>query len=318
MTKLTRFASLLCLLYSCSLGHSDWKASIQSAKKGESILSNQYETVAYIHASFLSHFEPSKANTTQDHPSQTLPLALRLPFVELVGGLRSLGPSTESIVEGNYQNFLVGAKDFTPPSGLGMFDYRACYIGISERGSQPDIATVFEKAQMTSIAGAHVWTWSVPPAEGHPEPFKFYATQVADRYFLMTNGEQAFSDAFTELTSSKRLSTNAILEALQTHEYWVYRQIRPGGAGEGKSNVPSNAFAITFFADINAKQTYFEVHKSNHAPKTVSTDLPMANLIHYQQIRPGIWQASIPLTEDPASTNAFYQAMYYLGFGVAL
>ncbi len=86
----------------------------------------------------------------------------------LATGIHASGPGTIRILEQSYTAFTVGAKDFTPPQGLGIFTSHDCYIGIARRGPKPDLVSVFNLAKPDFIAGARVWSWSIPPFEGYP------------------------------------------------------------------------------------------------------------------------------------------------------
>ena len=172
------------ILISCSFKEPQCNAATPPEVRAEAVLFNQFETVAYTRTDLLSGFDIRELDQDERHTIPELPFTLRLPFVTLVGGLRALGSTALRVLGQSYTAFAVGAKNFTPPHGFGIFNSQACYIGIAERGAQLNLVSVFSQAKSDVIAGTRAWVWSIPPSEGHPVVTTFYAAQIADLYLF--------------------------------------------------------------------------------------------------------------------------------------
>ena len=133
------------------------RAETISERRATSVLFNRFETVVYTRTDFLSRTSGHNSNYVDSA------IRLRLPFLELLGGLKVLGTDAASVVLDKYSAALVGAKDFAPPVGLGMVSSRKCYIAILNSGDQPNIEPTFHQAAYELIDGRQVWTWSAPP-----------------------------------------------------------------------------------------------------------------------------------------------------------
>src|SRR5271170_3574346 len=245
--------------------------------RAASVLFKQYETVVYTNASLLSDL--NARDFTKDVDSLA---NLKLPFIELLGGLKALGPNTEKDVEKSYSAFLVGAKNFVGPEGLGMFHSRTCYIGVLEGATQSALEPDFRKASYEFIGGRRVWIWSISPDEGYSKPTKFYAAQIAGLYFVMTNNREDFEEAANALTVAENSKPASIsvsgLETFRTHKYWAYRLIRRSGIinsdTAGIRNPTPEVVALTFFADVDQRESFIQVISPDKAMKTIPKVVP--------------------------------------------
>jgi hypothetical protein len=299
------------------VGHAETKPETRAA----SMLFKQFETVAYARTDFLSRFDAYDVNKDVDSLAN-----LRLPFLELVGGLRFLGSNAERDVEKSYSAVLVGAKDFVGPEGLGAVSSRKCYLGMLEGSAQPDIEPDFRQASYESIDGRQVWTWSIPAYEGHPRPTKFYAVQIASSYFVMTNNREDFREAVNALASAESSQTTSIgvsgWESLSAHKYWVYRLIRRSGVvsseAAGIEDLTPDMISLAFFADIDKRTGSLRILSSDKSTKAIPKVFRASELNHFQSLEPGIWQETISLSKDEAGFDALFEVFYSFGFGVAL
>src|SRR5271154_7432756 len=123
MTNGRRLFAAVALVAFPLLGYLTCHAETKPETRAASVLFKQFETVAYARTDFLSSLDAHDFNKDVDSLSD-----LRLPFLELIGGLRALGSKTEKDVEKSYSAVLAGAKDFVGPEGLGMVSSRTCYI----------------------------------------------------------------------------------------------------------------------------------------------------------------------------------------------
>ena len=315
--QLTAIASIAFTLF---FAHSRCDAQTGAEVRAASVLLKQFEVVAYAKTEFLSGSEP-QGGAEVDAESH-----LRLPFLALIGSLRYLGKTTESGIEESYSSVVVGARDFISPQGLGMVNSSTCYIGILKSGAQPNVETYFRQATHESIEGRQGWTWSVPPYEGYPKPTKFYAAQIADSYFVISNNLQDFQAVTTSLTAPEGATTAFTgvpgWTAFSAQNYWLYRSVRRSGAidpdAAGTSVLTPDVSAIFFFADPGKRQGTLRVLSSDTTMKTKPNVLPDSELSRLQSQGAGTWQAILPLAKDEPSFDAMFHLFYFLGYGIAI
>ena len=304
-------------------GHAESNPQARAA----STLFKQYETVVYARTEFLSNLPaPSSPDIFK---LDAYKRDMRFPFLELLGGLGVLSPDLAGVLEKSYRVFLVGAKDFTEPEGLGMVSSTKCYIGVLENGAQPNIEVDFRSASYVSIAGKRIWTWSVPPYEGHPRPTSFYAAQVAGPYFVMTNDLTAFQEAANALVSTESVSAPSDVfgwDTFSPYKYWAYRHFGRSGTVTGTKFQPTeeegslrDVVAMAFFADLDKGQGFLQVFSSDKSMKAVPKALlPDVDQNWLQPQKPGVWYARFPLSGSTQDDNPLFTVIGFLGFALYL
>lgn len=115
---------LLLCTFECSNG-----ADPILEKQAGALLLKQYESVVSARSNALSQLRFYDPSLNFEGKS------LGLPFIYMMGGLKAVGPNTYSIVEGDSDVLLTGAKDFVAPQGLGMVTARTCNIAILAPGA---------------------------------------------------------------------------------------------------------------------------------------------------------------------------------------
>jgi hypothetical protein len=282
-----------------------------------SALFKQFETVAYTKSDFLSKFDDQGSATASEYD-------MRLPFLSFLGGLMVLGPEAVMDLEKGYSAVLVGAKDFTAPEGIGAVSSNSCYVAILDGNKEPDLEHDFDKAKSELISGNQVWTWSAPPYEGHPKPTYFYAAQVAQRYFVMTNSHDDFLPVVRALSTSDSLlptSMNALnWETYASQKYWVFRSIGGGGLSADGSDTKElkEVIALTFYADADKNESFIRVLSSDKSMKSKPKVLPDSEMNRIEPQGAGIWQARIPLSAEGREDDPLFRVFSYFGFGVVL
>jgi hypothetical protein len=317
MTKTYKSAILLTISGICTMGYLNAQGPTRS-EVAASILFSDFETVGYTTTEFLS---TTFAKTAESGDSTA---NMAQPFVELIDGLKALGPNSIKQVEKTYNGFLVGAKDFAPPQGIGAVTSHKCYVGTLKDGPSTNLGPYFHQAVEEVIDARQVWTWSIPAAEGALGPSKFYAAQIGASYFLMTNNREDFLEMANKLasgTTSKPASANVRAWSIfNKYEYWVYRSLsRPNGTRSGKTTtvdeLSPDVTAIAFFADVKARKGFVRVFSSDTTMKVVPNLLPTSEVARLTPIENGTWQATIPLSKDEAASEALFRVFYNLGFG---
>jgi hypothetical protein len=306
-----------------SFGYLSAETDAESRTRAAEVLFQQFETVAYSSTDVLSRFDKASVNTPQNEANMVLPLALRLPFVQLIGGLRLLGPNTMTELQSNYSGVLVGAKGFTPPAGFGMVSSQDCYIGMLRPQGRSLVESYFSQSTFELIDGQRVWTWSAPPYEGYPHSTTFYLTVVEHTYFVIGNDLAEFRATVRRLTTEGTKDNTKISDpnASSDKKYWVYRSIRwnkatrdvdPAGLAKVTSTI-----AMRFAVDFETMTGQVEADSADETLKTIK-ELPASEVLHYEPREAGTWRAAVPIAEDPATTTALFTVFSLFGFGVVL
>jgi hypothetical protein len=297
-------------------GHAQTSQEIRAA----SALFEQYETVAYARADL------SAGSDTNGPLHVDSVVNLKLPFEELIAAIHILGPTTAADLRNGYGSVLMGAKDFVPPKGIGAVRSRKCYIGVLEGRVQPNIEADFGNTSHELIGGRRVWTWSTRSSNETPSPTEYYAAQIANSYFVMTNNPQDFEQivrAITSGESSKSAPTGVFgWETFSTHKYWMSRLLRRDGVASpiaaGIKELSPDLAALVFIADVDQRRGSLMVLSSDRAMKTVPSVFLDSESNRLQPLGSGIWQTTIPLTNDQAGFNTLFRVFYSFGFGAFL
>ncbi|HEX4310138.1 MAG TPA: hypothetical protein VHZ25_08920 [Acidobacteriaceae bacterium] len=283
-----------------------------------SVLLEQFETVFYARADLL------EGSGAYRQLSAQISNTLRVPFANLLQGLDPLGKQVSAEMLGNADAALVGAKDFRSPSGpppnLGGVQSSSCYIIVLKKRNSFDLGRVASKSSVISSAGGSVWKWSAPPSEGHPQPYTFYAAQVAGAYVLISNNADdlgGISGKLSIMSAAPNLDGIPDWATLSQHEVWGYRRYRhteENKTAAGTSEVTPEAQALSFFADPKQKTGVLRLFSS-----TASTSDKMnatGTIPPFKAVGSGVWQTTIPLTEDQKTSEQMFVVMSWFGFGV--
>jgi hypothetical protein len=301
----------------------DTSSDARSRARAASVLFPQFDTVEYATTDVLSRFDSPSGSTPNTGSDQTLPIALRLPYIQLIGGLHFLGQDTLTTLKTNYSGVLVGAKGFTPPEGLGMVHSQDCYIGLLRPGGHSIVEAYLNQSGSQTIDGQQVWTWTAPPDEGYPHTTTFYIADIAHSYFVMGNDLTEFRATMRQLSQGTEDDSKiSDPDALSDKAYWAYRSVRwnkvkfdfdPTGAAAQTATV-----VMKFTGDFGTMTGQMETDTTDAAYQTDPKGLPGSGLFNYRRKAPGSWVATVPIAKDPKSTNELYTVAALFGFGVAL
>lgn len=293
-------------------------ANTAEQQRAASAVFDQFETVFYARGDLLSGSGGYKRLSQQDAN------ALRVPFANLLQGLDPLGRQASAEILGNADAALVGAKDFHapggPPPGLGGVQSRFCYVLVLGTRSTFEISRVGSKSGVMSSAEGAAWKWSAPPTEGHPQPYTFYATQVAHSYVLISNNLDdlhAMSAKLSASDTAPNLSSIRDWESISQHEVWGYRRYRHDEGNKvaaGTSEVMPDAQAVAFFADPKQKTGVLRLFSptAGTADKMNGTRI----LFPFKAAGSGAWETIIPLAGDQKTSDQMFAVMSLFGFGV--
>jgi hypothetical protein len=310
----------------CSLGcanaatGTDTGTDAGSRTRAASVLFPQFETVEYATTDVLSRFDSPSGNTPNTGSDQTLPISLRLPFIQLIGGLGLLGQDTLTTLKTNYSGVLVGAKGFTPPEGLGMVHSQDCYIGLLRPGGHSIVAAYLNQSGSQLIDGQRVWTWTAPPYEGYPHTTTYYIADIEHSYFVMGNDLTAFRATVHQLTQGTEDDSKIPdPDALSDKAYWAYHSIRYNTHDADPTGPAAQVTVVLkFTVDFGTMMGQMEADSADAALQTDPKALPGSAVFHYEKKAPGSWQAAVPIAEDPKSTTALYTVAALFGFGASL
>ena len=173
--------------------------------------------------------------------------------------------------------------------------------------------------------GSPVWSWKGRPTEGHPEPVLFYASQIANSYFLVCNSFQVLKNVAEKLTPATKVSTTLAKiqdwDLVGTHDIWGYRRYRFGPdvnrTASGLIYVSPRAQALSFYVEIGVlrKKAFLRVLDSTTEGGTPVHAQVQGNLPKFQRISPGVWQSAFPLAGDEVSNGRTVLVMFMFGIG---
>jgi hypothetical protein len=316
----TKWASEIALMLVAFLLSGCTRNAVSSTEqqRAASVLFDQYETVFYARSDLLS------GSGGYRQLSQPGANALRVPFANLLQGLDPLDKQVSADMLGNADAALVGAKNFRSPSGpppsLGGVQSSFCYIIVQKKRNSFDLGKVASNSSVISSFGGSVWKWSAPPSEGHPQPYTFYAAQVAGTYLLISNNVEdlgAISRKLSVTSGAPNLEGIRDWETLSQHEVWGYRHYRhteENKTAAGTSEVTPEAQALSFFADPKRKTGVLRLFSSTAG--TAKKMNATGTIPPFKAAGSGVWQTTIPLTGDQKMSEQMFAAMSWFGFGV--
>ncbi len=280
------------------------------------VLLQQFETVFDSSANLLSESRGSKNFSKRDGNT------LRIPFAYLISSLDSLGGGATDDVLANAEAVLVGAKDFHPPAGLGGVRSQSCYVVVLRNGSKFDFRKHFHQSAVPFAGEISSWNWSAKLGEfgeGDPRASSLYAAQIAEAYALVANDLEELQIVAKALTSPPQsLGANEWASVVQ-HEVWGYRRYRrteTNRVAAGTSDVTSTAKALIFFFDSAKKTGVLRLLASDDS--TAERINAEARLPPLKPIGSGVWETTIPLMGDAATSERMGAMMWLFGFGLYL
>lgn len=293
-------------------------ADTNNASRAESVLLNRFESVMSIQTRFLRDSE----NVSQ-LPKREI-AGLRVPFDYFVRALDKLGNDALSGVLDHSDSVFVGAKDFASPAGLGVVHSKLCYVVILAQPNTFQIRRYFSESPFASASGAPVWKWSSNLQEFGEEdsrPSSLYAGQIGQSYILVSNDVsemQTVAGLLVSLGSTlpKAISTYDLGLADQ-HELWGYRLYRQAQdvTAAGTLDVTRAAKALVLFLDLEKMTLVLRLLESRTDGSTASKMAASSKLPPFKPVGSGVWELTIPVTDDQGTRERIFFIMWRFGFG---
>jgi hypothetical protein len=274
-------------------------------------LFQQFETVFQIKANLLSQ------SGTHDFR--------RVPFVPLVRGLAGLGKDVPAEILANADAILLGTKDYTMPKGLGTVHSTFCYVIVLSNSI--DIQRYFSQPVSSTVSG-RIWSWSANLqefGENEPRPSTLYVGETGQSYLLVSNNEEELQQLAVRLrdTSDNIFAVLAGLrewEEVGQHKFWGYRRYRHDRVVDkfaaGMTKVTPAMAELIVYADDGTTgilQLYCST-SDDSTSKSAATMMPLL-----MPRGSGIWQASVPLTdEEKESMKSLIPMTWLFGFGIVV
>lgn len=303
-------------------------ASPGSELRASSALFREFETVVYAKASLFPGIGEHKglsgwaANNLLD------------PFNYLKAGLRQLGTDMPSEVLRNGDSVFLGAKEFSPPDGLGPVHSRRCYVVVLSGDHDVDLRRHFRASSVASFAGQPVWTWTAnlgELGENNPRASTLYAAQVGRSYVLVSNDLAEIQTVGEYLTSAaagaEGLSGIRDWEFVRRHDMWAYRRCRFAGVVDtsavGLGDFTPAALAVAFWIEPGRKSGTLRLFTS---PGDASAAVrfnekmrqPGALLSPLAPAGPNLWEVSVSIAEGRRSGEELFEVTGLFGFATYL
>jgi hypothetical protein len=241
-------------------------------------------------------------------------------------GFKSLEPSVATQALKNSDAVMLGAREFLPPSGLGVVHSRRCYVFVLSPGITFNFREHVRQVPTLSFGGAVIWHWSAKLGEfGEKDsrPTSFYALQVAHSYLLVSNNLEELRTVTKRLSSSDE-SANALPETrdwslVTQHKYWSYRRYNFGSTVDkraaGVSDVTQGARGLMLFLNSGTRVVALRLYSSAEDDRTAELINSRGGLPPLKLIFAGTWETTIPLQGSEESSDELVGVMYLLGFG---
>ena len=257
---------------------------------------------------------------------------IRAPFAFLLGSLEALEKQAPNEVLDNAEAVLVGTKDYSPPkSGLGMVRSTFCYILVLRDKSGLNVSRYF-KRPISSTSLGPVWHWSAALeefGEDHPRPSSLYAAQIAQSYVLVSNNLEEIEYLAASLRSSADDNSRVLArlhewEEVGQHKFWGYRRFKqgrvPGKSDFTTSRISLTTDALTVYADSREGMGVLRVVSSSPDDKTAENLNAAEYMPRLAPRGPGIWQATIPLTQEDkqGDGDSIFLLCWLFGFGAII
>jgi len=217
---------------------------------------------------------------------------------------------------------LLGAEEFSPPSGLGPVTSRRSYVIVLKPNGLKAVAQDFTATAVVMINGAQVWTWTTPPLDGASTPATFYATPIGSDYLLIANDKLELvttADALSSILSNNLKSTAPITaNPYRSYGFWAHRSIRRSGPApdaSGFNDLGMDVSGLTFYVNISDRKGYVEADVSGGDAKSISALLPASQSGLFKPVGGRTWRAILPLSKDETSSDSVFYVFFHLGLG---
>jgi hypothetical protein len=321
MQKEWKLGFTLVMFTTMAFGCKDGTAFDSQKAKEVSALFDQFETIFYTSADLLTASRGYKQLQEQNARF------LRYPFMHLRIGIEALGKSTSSEILRNADYILVGAKDFMPPggmTGLGAMRSKFCYVIHLHPRSELLIDKI-GKSPAVASAGEGIWKWSagVVGDGKSSESLAFYAVQSAHSQILISSSIDELHVLSQRLSPHNRTeppNTTLDWEELRQQDLWGYRHYlhkkNENKAASGTLEIALDTQALMFFVDF--KQSTGVLRLFSLSSRTADKINGKGRMPPLKAIRPGTWQMTIPLSENPNTLESMFIVLGLFGFGIAL
>jgi hypothetical protein len=293
-------------------------ADTNNASRTESVLLNKFESVMSIQTRFLRDSED-----VRQLPKREI-AGLRVPFDYFVRALDKLGNDALADVLDHSDSVFVGAKAFASPAGLGVVHSKLCYVVILAQPNAFQIRKYFSQSPVASASGASVWEWSPSLQEFGEEdsrPSSLYASQIEQSYILVSNDVSEMRAVAGLLVSSVSKLPKAIstydLGLADQHVLWGYRQYRQAQdvTAAGTLDVTRAARALVLFLDLEKMTLVLRLLESQTDGSTASKMTAGSKLPAFKPVGSGVWELTIPITDDQGTRERIFFIMWRFGFG---
>ncbi len=304
-------------LGACSLGaiHSHHRQKARQEVLG--VLSGGFETVFAADAGLAEGVE-----TPHDVP-RDVARVLGAPFAVVRYGLSSLGASYATRIWHDTSWVLIGATDFQlPPGEAGGADVRSRSTAVFLL-KRPGALVSFSGGlspllKRTTDGGA--WTWTSPPAEGHPTPFGFVAMEIRGPYLVVSDNQRDCQMVSAELSQPDLMPPapeGLDAAAFAKSRLFGYRRYKHGDANRdaaGMSVISEDATGLEFSFEGKAPRAELDLmgRNSQSADRINGARLLPA----LRMSSPGRWTTTIRLDRDSDAVEELFAVLSLFGFGV--
>lgn len=283
------------------------------------VLFEKFETIFHTTPMLLS-----------DPIGDTATAFMREPFGYLLVGLDKAGEGTRRAVLADSMSVLLGMKDYLPPHGLGRTISTRCYVVVLREGASVELSKYLNKSFIVSATGPPIWKWKADLGEfgeQDPRPSSLYATQIAQKYILISNNLDEIKNVSERVVSYTNEAAPLGIrewEDIKQHAFWGYRKYRNGQPSvaskifAGTKGIAADAEALILYVDRKHESGVLRLLVSGVQSATAKNLNELMLKPPLKPVGPREWETTLPLEDQGRLSEISLQVLWLFGLGVAV
>jgi hypothetical protein len=279
----------------------------------DGLLISNFETVGSAPGRFILEGDPIR----NGEPGINL---LRIPYGELVYGLKTLDESALPQVSSSYLRLHLGAHNWTQPQGFGLASGQYCFIATGGPSDDEKIRILFRHAAETTFDGRSLWWWTAPGGEGHPDRYTFFAILLSG-----TDSELIIANTRSDLERVEQLLVNTAKPSpifnsfsdpkVHNDGYWLFKSsssLPIIGSTMNKTNAKSLALELELQSPDG--EALFRINCGKAVGKLNCFNLAELNFL--SSFRMDDTSASIPSPSHTSARDVWLQLLSLFGYSL--
>jgi hypothetical protein len=289
-----------------------------------SIVSNEIAITSRLLERFESAFVADPSFVLRDGQTALSDITvLGSPFALLFGAFEALKPGLALESTKAASRFFVGARNFTPPRGLGTVRSERCYVIVFRDKKAIDLSKYAVKPN-GAVNEHNLLTWTATLheyGEAEPKPTVMHAFHSGS--FLTVCNDRPSAE-FLARDNFKPSSDRTLLvdERVMQAPLWAYRRYdrttSPGLDSAGAAEIAQDAKALSLVVGQSLAEVTLTATTVSDAGTTAERLNATGKLPTLRRERPGTWTTVIRFSGDEQSLERALVLLYLFGFGISV